>query len=103
MGSAVGCRMLSEQADWEPHAVRPAARAAPSASEAFRIVNKSFTVSAAFLALVLGMTLMGPAPAALLGVLSMVFSGITAARGSRGSRTSRRTPSSRSSAPSRST
>jgi putative nucleotidyltransferase with HDIG domain len=44
------------------------------ASEAFRIVTKRITVSAAFLALVLAMTLMGPAPAAALGVLSMVFS-----------------------------
>jgi putative nucleotidyltransferase with HDIG domain len=67
--------MLSEREDWQPTLFVLLLLLAV-ASEAFRIVNKSFTVSAAFLALVLGMALMGPAPAALLGLLSMVFSSI---------------------------
>jgi putative nucleotidyltransferase with HDIG domain len=65
--------MLSEQDDWQPTLFVLLLLLAVM-SEAFRIVTKRITVSAAFLALVLGMTLMGPAPAAALGLLSMVFS-----------------------------
>jgi hypothetical protein len=43
-------------------------------SETFRLRTKRFTISASFLAIVLAMTLLGPAPAALLGVVSMGIS-----------------------------
>ena len=39
-------------------------------SEAFRLRTRRFTISAAFLALALAMTLLGPAPAAVLGVIT---------------------------------
>ena len=40
-------------------------------SEAFRLKTKTFTISAAFLSLVLAMILLGPAPAVLVGVVGM--------------------------------
>jgi putative nucleotidyltransferase with HDIG domain len=74
VGSAVAAATVSKQADWESLSLFAVLLLLAVASEAFRIVTRRITVSAAFLTLVLAMTLMGPAPAAALGVLSMVFS-----------------------------
>jgi putative nucleotidyltransferase with HDIG domain len=74
VGSLVAAALLSQEADWEPASLFVLLLALIVASESFRIVTRQITVSAAFLALVLAMTLMGPAPAAALGVLSMVYS-----------------------------
>jgi putative nucleotidyltransferase with HDIG domain len=70
----VAAALLSHEADWKPASLFVLLLALIVASESFRIVTRQITVSAAFLALVLAMTLMGPAPAAALGVLSMVYS-----------------------------
>jgi putative nucleotidyltransferase with HDIG domain len=45
-------------------------------SETFRLETKTFHISAAFLSLVLAMALLGPTPAALLGVLVMGGKGV---------------------------
>ena len=64
-----GCS-LSRQ-DWEPHEpLRAAARRWPCVSEPFRLRHEELHfVGHAFLALVLAMTLLGPTPAAVLGVV----------------------------------
>ena len=73
-------------------------------SDAFKLRTKRFTISASFLSLVLAMTLLGPAPAALLGVVSMGLQRRASGAPARATRwsTPRRTRSSRSSAASRS-
>ena len=66
--------MLSEKADWEPLSLFGLLLVLAVVSEAFKLETKRFKVSASFLTIVLAMTLMGPTPAALLGVLAMLFS-----------------------------
>lgn len=67
---------LSEQRDWTPVTLFVLLLILAVVSERFRLVTKRITVSATFLSLVLAMTLMGPAPAAALGVLAMLFSSL---------------------------
>jgi putative nucleotidyltransferase with HDIG domain len=73
-GSLIAGVMLSNADDWKSLTLFLLLLGLAVVSEAFRIVTKQFTISAAFLALVLGMTLMGPAPAAALGVAGVLFS-----------------------------
>jgi putative nucleotidyltransferase with HDIG domain len=73
-GSTIAAVALSNAGDWDSLSLFVLLLLLAVASEAFRIVTKQITVSAAFLTLVLAMTLMGPTPAAALGVLTMVFS-----------------------------
>jgi putative nucleotidyltransferase with HDIG domain len=73
-GSVVAGLMLSDGEDWSSLSLFLVLLGLAVVSEAFRIVTKRFSISAAFLALVLGMTLMGPAPAATLGVAGVLFS-----------------------------
>jgi putative nucleotidyltransferase with HDIG domain len=65
---------LSERDDWQPLSLFFLLLTLASVSEAFRLESKGIKVSAAFLSLVLAMALMGPAPAACLGVLVIVCS-----------------------------
>jgi putative nucleotidyltransferase with HDIG domain len=73
-GSVIAGVMLSRAGDWNSLSLFLLLLGLAVVSEVFRIVTKRFTISAAFLALVLGMTLMGPAPAAALGVVGVLFS-----------------------------
>jgi putative nucleotidyltransferase with HDIG domain len=70
-GSVVAGALLSDAADWQPVALFLLLLVLAVVSEAFRLETKTFHISAAFLALVLAMALLGPAPAALLGVIVM--------------------------------
>jgi putative nucleotidyltransferase with HDIG domain len=70
-GSAVGAVVLSDARDWRPLALFFLLLVLAVVSEAFRLETKTFHISAAFLSLVLAMTLLGPAPAAVLGVAVM--------------------------------
>jgi hypothetical protein len=65
---------LSESADWQPLSLFVLLLAVAVVSETFRLQAKHLNISAAFLAISLGMVLLGPAPAALLGVLTVVVS-----------------------------
>jgi putative nucleotidyltransferase with HDIG domain len=67
---------LSERDDWHPLSLFFLLLTVAVVSEAFRLETKRFKVSAAFLSLVLAMTLLGPAPASALGVLTMIFSSL---------------------------
>jgi len=69
--SAMGGVMLSDQADWSPPGLFALLLVVAVVSEAFRLETKTFHISAAFLSLVLAMTLLGPSPAAGLGVVVM--------------------------------
>jgi putative nucleotidyltransferase with HDIG domain len=70
-GSLIAAILLSKAEDWQPLSLFGLLLVLAVTSAAFRLETARFTVSAAFLSLVLAMTLLGPAPAAFLGVLSM--------------------------------
>jgi putative nucleotidyltransferase with HDIG domain len=71
LGSAMAAALISESDDWDPPALFVLLLVLAVVSEAFRLETKTFHISAAFLSLVLAMTLLGPAPAAVLGVIVM--------------------------------
>jgi putative nucleotidyltransferase with HDIG domain len=62
---------LSRASDWDPPALFVMLLGLSVLSEAFRLQTRTFTISATFLALVLAMILLGPAPAVAMGVASM--------------------------------
>jgi putative nucleotidyltransferase with HDIG domain len=66
--------MLSDQQDWRPVSLFVLLLMLAIVSESFRLETTRIKVSAAFLSLVLAMTLLGPAPAACLGALVMIWS-----------------------------
>ena len=66
VGSIVAGVVLSDADDWSPAALFALLLVVAVVSEAFRLRTRRFTISAAFLALALAMTLLGPAPAAVL-------------------------------------
>jgi putative nucleotidyltransferase with HDIG domain len=66
---------VSERADWQLD-LFALLLAVAAVNGAFELETKRFKVSAEFLSLVLAMTLLGPAPAACLGVLAMTFSSL---------------------------
>ncbi len=68
--------MLSEADDWQPPALFFLLLVVAVVSEAFRLETRRIHISAAFLAIVLAMALLGPSPAALLGVVAMAFNGL---------------------------
>jgi len=71
-GSAIAAALLSERSDWRLDLIALLVGVTIT-SAAFELETKRFKVSTAFLSLVLAMTLLGPAPASLIGVLAMVF------------------------------
>jgi putative nucleotidyltransferase with HDIG domain len=69
-GSAIAAALLSEREDWQLD-LFVLLLAIALVNGAVRLETKRFKVSAEFLSLVLAMTLLGPAPAACLGVLTI--------------------------------
>jgi len=67
---------LSSHADWNPTSLVVVLFVLAVLSEPFRLDTKNFYVTTSFLALVLAMTLLGPAPAAVMGVSIMLINGI---------------------------
>jgi putative nucleotidyltransferase with HDIG domain len=67
--SAVTAGVLSEAGDWRPLTLFALLLLLALVSESFRLETKTFNTSAAFLSLVLAMVLLGPTPAAVLGVI----------------------------------
>jgi putative nucleotidyltransferase with HDIG domain len=68
--------MLSTEADWSPTSLFVVLLVLAVLSEPFRLGTKNFYVTTSFLALVLAMTLLGPAPASVLGVVIMAINAI---------------------------
>jgi putative nucleotidyltransferase with HDIG domain len=65
--------LLSREADWSPISIFILLFVLAVLSEPFRLDTKNFYVTTSFLALVLAMTLLGPTPASVLGVLIMLI------------------------------
>jgi putative nucleotidyltransferase with HDIG domain len=74
-GTAIAGVALSERQDWQLD-LFAVLLAVAVVNGAFQLETKRFKVSAEFLALVLAMTLLGPAPAACLSVLTLTFSSL---------------------------
>jgi putative nucleotidyltransferase with HDIG domain len=74
-GSAIAAALLSDREDWQLDLFALLLGVAV-VNGAFELETKRFKVSAEFLSLVLAMTLLGPAPAACLGVLAMTFNSL---------------------------
>src|SRR5919198_4519633 len=72
-GSVAAGVFLSDREDWQ-FSLFALLLLLAIVSETFRLETTRIKVSAAFLSLALGMTLLGPAPAACLGALVMVWS-----------------------------
>jgi putative nucleotidyltransferase with HDIG domain len=64
---------LSESADWQPLSLFALLFVVANVSEVFRLKAKHLNISASFLSIVLAMALLGPTPAAVLGVSAMLI------------------------------
>jgi putative nucleotidyltransferase with HDIG domain len=65
--SGIATALVSDRDDWDPLALFGLLLALACASELLRLRIKAFYISASFLAIVLAMTLLGPAPAVVIG------------------------------------
>jgi putative nucleotidyltransferase with HDIG domain len=74
--SVVAAGLLSTSAAWDPPALFFMLLALAVVSEAFRLRTKTFSISAAFLSLVLAMILLGPAPAVVVGIVGMAIDAV---------------------------
>jgi putative nucleotidyltransferase with HDIG domain len=72
LAAALAGALLSEADDWDSIALFGLLLGLACASELFRLRTKRFFISASFLAIVLAMTLLGPTPAAVIGVSVML-------------------------------
>src|ERR1700754_2257308 len=76
---AVGVGALSStQADWQPLGLVLVLTALAWGSDLFAVSHEGQRISGSFLALVLAMTLLGPAPAVAIGVSSVLFDHVRA-------------------------
>jgi signal transduction histidine kinase len=72
----IGLVLLSRQSDWRPVWLVVGLMVAALASDRFVVsVTTEFSITAAFVPLVLGGVLLGPCPAGLIGVISSVLDG----------------------------
>jgi putative nucleotidyltransferase with HDIG domain len=74
--SAVAAALLSSSADWQPVPLFFMLLAVSIASEIFRLETRGLHISATFLSVVLAMTILGPAPAAALGVATYLINAV---------------------------
>jgi putative nucleotidyltransferase with HDIG domain len=75
-GSAVAAAALSERADWQPLTLFLLLLGLSVVSELFRLETANLHISATFLSVVLAMTLLGPTPAAVLGVTTYLVNAL---------------------------
>jgi len=75
-GSAVAGVALSQRADWEPLSLFLLLLGLSVVSELFRLETGNLHISATFLSVVLAMTLLGPTPAAVLGVTTYLVNAL---------------------------
>src|SRR6201994_2425006 len=68
----------STQADWQPVGLVLVLTALALGSDLFAVSHEGQRISGSFLALVLAMTLLGPAPAVAIGVASVLFDNVRA-------------------------
>jgi putative nucleotidyltransferase with HDIG domain len=72
-GALIVAALTSARADWQPPALVVVLLALALASDAFAVSYGGQRISGSFLALVLAMALLGPAPATALGIASVLF------------------------------
>src|ERR1700760_1054634 len=79
LGVAVTIAALSSsEADWHPVGLVAVLTALALGSDLFAVSHEGQRISGSFLALVLAMTLLGPAPAGAIGVSSVLFDHVRA-------------------------
>ena len=76
VGSAAAAAALSQREDWEPITLFLLLLALSVVSELFRLETANLHISATFLSVVLAMTLLGPTPAAVLGVTTYLVNAL---------------------------
>jgi len=74
--SMVAAAGLSTREAWEPAALFFLLLAVSVVSEVFRLETRNLNISASFLSVVLAMTLLGPSPAAVLGVSTFLVNAV---------------------------
>jgi putative nucleotidyltransferase with HDIG domain len=75
LAAIAGAVVLSSADDWRPVTLFLALLATGACGAGFQHEGKGFNVTTAFLAIVLGMVLLGPSPAAVIGVVAMLVNG----------------------------
>jgi putative nucleotidyltransferase with HDIG domain len=73
VASMMAAAVLSTEESWEPVALFFLLLAVSVVSELFRLETHNVNISASFLSVVLAMTLLGPSPAAVLGVTTFLI------------------------------
>ncbi len=76
VGSAAAAAALSSREDWEPITLFLLLLGLSVVSELFRLETANLHISATFLSVVLAMTLLGPTPAAVLGVTTYLVNAL---------------------------
>jgi putative nucleotidyltransferase with HDIG domain len=71
-GAVVAAPLLSKAEDWQPFGLFTVLLMAAALSECFQLRIREFSVATSFLTLVLAMILLGPTPAAVIGVLAAI-------------------------------
>jgi putative nucleotidyltransferase with HDIG domain len=75
LAAVAGAIVLSSADDWRPPTLFLALLGTGACGAGFQYEGKGFNVTTAFLAIVLGMVLLGPSPAAVIGVVAMLVNG----------------------------
>jgi putative nucleotidyltransferase with HDIG domain len=71
-GAVVAAPLLSTADDWQPFGLFVVLLVSAALSECFRLRIREFSVATSFLTLVLAMVLLGPTPAAVIGVAAII-------------------------------
>ena len=71
-GAVVAAPLLSKAEDWQPLGLFAVLLMAAALSECFQLRIREFSVATSFLTLVLAMILLGPTPAAVIGVVAVI-------------------------------
>jgi putative nucleotidyltransferase with HDIG domain len=75
LAAVSGGVLLSSSDDWQPFTLFIALLAAGACGAGFQHESKGFNVNTSFLAIVLAMVLLGPSPAAFIGIVAMLVNG----------------------------
>jgi putative nucleotidyltransferase with HDIG domain len=74
--AGVAALLLSKAEDWQPFGLFAVLLMSAALSECFRLRIREFSVATSFLTLVLAMILLGPTPAAVIGVVAMIVNAL---------------------------
>jgi putative nucleotidyltransferase with HDIG domain len=74
--AGVAAVLLSKAEDWQPFGLFAVLLMSAALSECFRLRIREFSIATSFLTLVLAMILLGPTPAAVIGVAAMIVNAL---------------------------